>query len=96
MTLVERSLATTDFGRDQSDLVIAIYRIPRFGVSFHTSVWKMSSKKFGIKKSIEIAVRKLGYSEVRPIQVTVIQRFMEGHDIFVSLPTVYAQLLSKY
>ena len=39
------------------NLVIAIYHIPRFGVSFHTSVWKMSSKKFGIKKSIEIAVR---------------------------------------
>ena len=60
MTLVERSLATTDFGHDQSDLVIAIYCIPRFGVS--SSVWKMSSKKFGIKTSIEIAVRIMNNS----------------------------------
>ena len=62
MTLVERSLATTDFGRDQSHLVIAIYRIPHFDVNFHTSVWKMSSKKFGIKKLIEIAVRIMNNS----------------------------------
>ena len=78
VTLVERSLATSDFRCGQSDTPVDNYRIPHV-LSSHIEV--------GLKKAIEIAVKTLGYSKARPIQETVMQKFMFGFDVFVSLPT---------
>ena len=47
----------------------------------------MSSSHMEVKKAIEIAVKTLGYSKARPMQETVMQKFMFGFDVFVSLPT---------
>ncbi len=37
--------------------------------------------------AIAAAVRKLGYSELRPKQELVVKKFVRGQDVFVSLPT---------
>ena len=33
------------------------------------------------------AAEKLGYSQLRPQQVRTVKKFIEGHDVFVNLPT---------
>ena len=42
---------------------------------------------YEIKKAIEEAVNTLGYEAVRRDQFDVITKFIEGNDVFVSLPT---------
>ena len=37
--------------------------------------------------AIESAVSRLGFSELRPKQLLAVRSFVEGHDVFVSLPT---------
>ena len=40
-----------------------------------------------IDAAIHSAVSRLGFSELRPKQLLCVRRFVEGHDVFVSLPT---------
>ena len=40
-----------------------------------------------VDAAIHSAVSRLGFSELRPKQLLCIRRFVEGHDVFVSLPT---------
>ena len=41
----------------------------------------------GIEAAISSAVARLGFSELRPKQLQCVKSFVEGHDVFVSLPT---------
>ena len=40
-----------------------------------------------MKKAISAATRHLGYKELRPLQEKVVEHFLAGRDVFVSLPT---------
>ena len=40
-----------------------------------------------IESAVSVALEKLGYSRLRPKQYEVVQHFLKGLDVFVSLPT---------
>ena len=40
-----------------------------------------------ILRAASEALKRLGYSELRPQQEEVVRKFVQGHDVFVSLPT---------
>ena len=48
-----------------------------------------------IQEVILRAVQRLGFADPRPQQMEAIKTFMQGKDVFVSLPTGYAKSL-KY
>ena len=37
--------------------------------------------------AIESALTRLGYDNIRPMQMLAVQSFVQGRDVFVSLPT---------
>ena len=40
-----------------------------------------------ILRAASEALKRLGYSELRPQQEEVVRKLVQGHDVFVSLPT---------
>ena len=40
-----------------------------------------------IERALETAAEKLGYSSLRPHQKRAVTKFVQGHDVFISLPT---------
>ena len=46
-----------------------------------------SESRLGIEAAISSAVARLGFSELRSKQLQCVKSFVEGHDVFVSLPT---------
>ena len=46
-----------------------------------------------IHTAIELCSKDLGYSQLKPEQHQAIAAFIEGHDVFVSLPTGFGKTL---
>lgn len=40
-----------------------------------------------LTKAVEYSVRALGYQRIKSEQLEVVMKFLEGYDVFVSLPT---------
>ena len=45
------------------------------------------SRVSDISSAISSAAQKIGYSQLKPEQKTVVEAFLKGKDVFVSLPT---------
>ena len=46
-----------------------------------------------IEEVVLRVVQRLGFADLRPQQMVAIKTFMQGKDVFVSLPTGYCKLL---
>ena len=44
-----------------------------------------------VREAARSAVRKLGYDDIKPEQLTVVERFVQGSDVFAILPTGYGK-----
>ena len=53
----------------------------------------MSEQDTHIQEVILRAVQRLGFADPRPQQMEAIKTFMQGKDVFVSLPTGYGKSL---
>ena len=51
----------------------------------HTVILKMDAQ--ALDAAIESAITRLGYESLRPKQKLAVQSFVQGRDVFVSLPT---------
>lgn len=60
-------------GGDARDLYV-----PRLGEAYSA---------VAVREAIDGAIRTLGYTSLRPEQLQVVEKFVSGRDVFVSLPT---------
>ena len=46
-----------------------------------------------IRKAITKSGRQLGYAKLKPMQIEALTSFLQGNDVFVSLPTGYGKTI---